>query len=168
MGNASSSDLCSNFDADEIKRLGKKFRKLDVDKSGSLSVDELSVFPQSQMNPLIQRVIDVFDADGNGEINFNEFINGLSQFSVRGDKETKLRFAFNIYDIDKDGFISNSDLFHALKIMVGSNLEDVQLQQIVDKTMIYADTGGNGKISFEEFCTAVISLGVHETMVVDV
>ena len=36
-------------------------------------------------------------------------------------------------------------------MMVGSNLKDSQLQQIVDKTIIYADSDGDGKISFEEF-----------------
>ena len=42
-------------------------------------------------------------------------------------------------DIDKDGFISNGELFQVLKVMVGDNLQDTQLQQIVDKTIIYAD-----------------------------
>lgn len=36
--------------------------------------------------------------------------------------------------------------------MVGSNLTDKQLQEIVDKTILYADKDGDGKISFDEFC----------------
>lgn len=36
-------------------------------------------------------------------------------------------------------------------MMVGSNLNDVQLQQIVDKTILEADLDKDGKISFEEF-----------------
>ena len=32
--------MCSHFDPDEIARLGKRFKKLDLDNSGSLSVDE--------------------------------------------------------------------------------------------------------------------------------
>ena len=35
--------------------------------------------------------------------------------------------------------------------MVGSNLTDVQLQQIVDKSIIEADKDKDGKLSFEEF-----------------
>lgn len=54
--------------------------------------------------------------------------------------------------MDKDGYISNGELFQVLKMMVGNNLKDTQLQQIVDKTIIHADTDGDGKISFEEFC----------------
>ena len=60
--------------------------------------------------------------------------------------------AFRIYDIDQDGFISNGELFQVLKTMVGSNLTDKQLQEIVDKTILYADKDGDGKISFDEFC----------------
>jgi len=170
MGNEASfpMELCSTFDAEEIKRLGKRFRKLDLDQSGSLSVDEFMSLPELHQNPLVQRVIDIFDTDGNGEVDFKEFIEGISLFSVRGDKESKLRFAFKIYDIDRDGYISNGELFQVLKMMVGANLKDAQLQQIVDKTIINADTDGDGKISFEEFCMVVGGLDVHKKMVVDV
>ena len=54
---------------------------------------------------------EIFDDDGNGEVDFKEFIQGVSQFSVKGDKNSKLRFAFRIYDIDNDGYISNGELF---------------------------------------------------------
>ena len=57
-------------DPDEIKRLGKRFKKLDLDNSGSLSVDEFMSLPELQQNPLVQRVIDIFDTDGNGEVDF--------------------------------------------------------------------------------------------------
>lgn len=59
--------------------------------------------------------------------------------------------AFKIYDIDNDGLISGNELFQVLKMMVGSNLTDTQLQQIVEKTVSEADSDGDGKISFEEF-----------------
>lgn len=36
--------------------------------------------------------------------------------------------------------------------MVGNNLTEKQLQEIVDKTILYADKDGDGRISFEEFC----------------
>jgi serine/threonine-protein phosphatase 2B regulatory subunit len=73
--------------------------------------------------------------------------------------------AFKIYDIDGDGYISNGELFQVLKMMVGNNLKDTQLQQIVDKTIINADTDGDGKISFEEFCSvsSVVQVAMHKT-----
>ena len=112
MGNEASypAEICSHFDEDEIKRLRKRFKKLDLDSSSALSVEEFTSMPELQGNPLAQRVIDVFDTDGDGQVDFREFILGTSQFSVRGDEEQKLRFAFSIYDMDKDGYISNGEL----------------------------------------------------------
>ena len=37
-----------NFDAEEIRRLGKRFRKLDLDNSGTLSVEEFMSLPELQ------------------------------------------------------------------------------------------------------------------------
>lgn len=54
-----------------------------MDNSGALSIDEFMSLPELQQNPLVQRVIDIFDADGNGEVDFKEFIHGVSQFSVK-------------------------------------------------------------------------------------
>lgn len=61
--------LCA-VDPEEIRRLGKRFQKLDLDKNGLLSVDEFMALPELQQNPLVQRVIEIFDQDGNGEIDF--------------------------------------------------------------------------------------------------
>ncbi len=45
-----------------------------------------------------------------GKISFVEFVTGLA--SLYGDnEEDKLKFAFKIYDLDEDGFITNGELF---------------------------------------------------------
>jgi len=112
-------------------------------------------------------MIAIFDDDGSGSVDFREFISGLSAFSSKGNKEEKLRFAFKVYDIDRDGFISNGELFIVLKMMVGSNLKDGQLQQIVDKTIMEADQDGDGKINFEEFTRMVEATDVSMSMTLD-
>lgn len=79
-------------------------------------------------------------------MDFQEFVGGLSAFSSRGGREEKLKcaflcsasprsslthrcpptqniVAFKVYDVDRDGFISNGELFLVLKMMVGSNLK---------------------------------------------
>ncbi len=109
-------------------------------------------------------MIAIFDEDGGGDVDFQEFVSGLSAFSSKGNKEEKLRFAFKVYDIDRDGYISNGELFIVLKMMVGSNLKDMQLQQIVDKTIMEADLDGDGKISFEEFTRMVENTDVSMSM----
>lgn len=109
-------------------------------------------------------MIAIFDEDGGGDVDFQEFVSGLSAFSSKGNKEQKLQFAFKVYDIDRDGYISNGELFIVLKMMVGSNLKDQQLQQIVDKTIMEADLDNDGKISFEEFTKMVENTDVSMSM----
>lgn len=75
--------------------------------------------------------------------------------------------AFKVYDMDRDGYISNGELFLVLKMMVGNNLKDQQLQQIVDKTIMEADTDEDGKISFAEFSAMVESTDVSKQLVLD-
>ncbi|KAJ3332081.1 hypothetical protein HDU76_001344 [Blyttiomyces sp. JEL0837] len=113
------------------------------------------------------RLLSVLDGDGTGDVDFKEFISGLSAFSSKGNKEEKLRFAFKVYDMDRDGFISNGELFLVLKMMVGNNLRDNQLQQIVDKTIMEADLDMDGKISFDEFSKVVENTDIARQMTLE-
>ncbi|KAK3808399.1 MAG: calcineurin subunit B [Benniella sp.] len=157
----------SNFTAEEIQRLYKRFMKLDKDGSGSIDKEEFLAIPQIATNPLASRLIAIMDEDGGGDVDFKEFIAGLSAFSNKGKKVEKLRFAFKVYDMDRDGFISNGELFLVLKMMVGTNLKDNQLQQIVDKTIMEADKDMDGKISFDEFCRAVENTDIANQMTLE-
>ena len=140
--------------------LEERFRRMDTDGSGKLEPQEFLDVPELAQNPLVKRVISVFDKNGDGNISFYEFVMGLAKLSSSGSVDDKLRFAFSIYDLDMDGFISNGELFAVLKMMVGDNLNDVQLQQLVDRTIVKADEDFDGKISFPEFCKMVRDLDV--------
>jgi len=118
------------------------------------------------MNPLVMRVISIFDTKKDDQINFKQFIETLSVFSHKGDKRDKLWFAFRVYDIDEDGFISSNELFQVLKMMVGNNLSDWQLQQIVNNTVVEADSDGDGFISFDEFADALSSVDLESKMTI--
>ncbi|WBW74934.1 serine/threonine protein phosphatase PP2B (calcineurin B) regulatory subunit [Schizosaccharomyces osmophilus] len=159
-------DLISNstFTNEEIARIRKRFKKIDANHSGSIDRNEFLSIPSIANNPLASRLFSVVDEDGGGDVDFQEFINSLSVFSIHGNKEEKLRFAFKIYDIDRDGYISNGELFLVLKMMVGNNLREDQLQQIVDKTIMEVDKDCDGKISFEEFKQVVSNSNVTSSM----
>merc|ERR1711953_1065114 len=79
------------------------------------------------------------------------------------DRERKLRFLFDIYDIDGDGLICNSELYKVLKMMVGSNLKEDQLQQIVDKTILQLDKDSDGMINYQEFCDISYNVSLFNT-----
>ncbi|KAL8281424.1 hypothetical protein RQP46_006108 [Phenoliferia psychrophenolica] len=157
----------TNFSGPEIQRLKKRFMKLDQDNNGEIDKAEFLQIPQIANNPLSSRMIAIFDENGGGTVDFQEFVAGLSAFSSRGGREEKLKFAFKVYDMDRDGYISNGELFLVLKMMVGNNLKDQQLQQIVDKTMMEADQDGDGKLDFEEFKAMVANTDIAKQMTLE-
>ena len=60
---------------------------------------------------------------------FTEFVLGLAQFAIRDeDSEKKLEFLFRIYDMDRDGFISNGELFQVANIYTLYNLTLLKLE----------------------------------------
>lgn len=158
----------TSFDKAEIDRLRKQFMKLDKDGSGTIEKNEFLAIPGISSNPLASRLMDVFDEDGSGSIDFQEFITGLSAFSGKTSKIDKMKFAFKIYDIDRDGYIGNGELFIVMKMMVGKNLQEEELQQIVDKTMMEADKDGDGRLDFEEFKNAVDSKSVASSLTLNI
>lgn len=70
------SNILAQFDVQKIKRLSKSFRKLDIDRSQTLTAEELMAVPGLQANPLVQRVIEIFDKDQSGGVDFVEFLEG--------------------------------------------------------------------------------------------
>lgn len=72
MGNAQ----FGNFNSDQIQKLYARFKQIDRDGSGELDPKEIFNVPELANNPLVQRVITIFDTDGNGKISFKEFLTG--------------------------------------------------------------------------------------------
>ncbi|KDE04435.1 hypothetical protein MVLG_05150 [Microbotryum lychnidis-dioicae p1A1 Lamole] len=157
----------SNFSAPEIQRLKKRFMKLDKDGSGSIDKDEFLQIPQIANNPLASRMIAIFDEDGGGTVDFQEFVAGLSAFSSRGEREEKLKFAFKVYDMDRDGYISNGELFLVLKMMVGNNLKASRPNRSPRTTIMEADRKGVGKLDFEDFKAMVANTDIAKQMTLE-
>jgi len=93
--------------------LGRNFRIIDVDRSGSLSFNEFKVALQKfqiGMTPDEMRILfDFYDRDKGGTIDFNEFMRGLRSKLSPQRKELAIQ-AFHIMDTDKSGEITFEDL----------------------------------------------------------
>ena len=155
------------FSEKEIWDLTRKFNKIDLDNDGQISVEDFLKVPNMQNSILVKRLISAFDKNQEGKINLQEFIQGIAIFafvpsSTNKDNkigqntnaeilEKRTRFLFDIYDINGDGHIDRYELFSVVKGLAGDGIADEDLQQVVDKTIIYNDKTGNGMIDYDEF-----------------
>eukprot|EP00227_Mantoniella_beaufortii_P015893 CAMPEP_0197592236 /NCGR_PEP_ID=MMETSP1326-20131121/14982_1 /TAXON_ID=1155430 /ORGANISM="Genus nov. species nov., Strain RCC2288" /LENGTH=165 /DNA_ID=CAMNT_0043157913 /DNA_START=75 /DNA_END=568 /DNA_ORIENTATION=- len=118
------------FDHREIECLYKRFRALDKRHKGYISEDELLNIPELAISPLAPRVVQVFQ-----NLNFKDFVRMLAAFSARASREEKLDFMFKVYDVDRDGFISLSDLETIVRHLVGSSLNEEQVAELIHRAM---------------------------------
>lgn len=73
-----------NFDKRELKMLYRNFVKLDRDQSGQIEPNEFFDVSELKENPIVQRIITVFDRNNDGKISFYEFVSGLSILTSSG------------------------------------------------------------------------------------
>lgn len=66
-----------------------------------------------------EHVFRTFDKDNSGSVNFEEFLIGLC-VSGGTDSDAQLQWAFNMYDIDGDGFISREEMRKIVAVGISS------------------------------------------------
>ncbi len=74
-----------------MDKLYHSFLRLDADGNGVIDRDELLKLPAISGNPLAPRLLELFDTDRSGDINFAEFVTGLAVFSSKASQERRLR-----------------------------------------------------------------------------
>ena len=102
----------------EIKNIliQEAFRMFDADESGFIDKKEFRKLIQSlglEMNPKkIDELMKSVDKDGSGSIDYEEFASMMLkyQFNENSAISTHLESAFNLYDKDDDGIISEQDI----------------------------------------------------------
>ncbi|KAI8907931.1 hypothetical protein EDD86DRAFT_254987 [Gorgonomyces haynaldii] len=155
------------FDRLEIEKLYKRFQTLDKQNTGTITVEQLMALPELAVNPLAHRLVKVFQLHKRQEINFVQFLQMLSPFSSNAPRIQKLEFAFKIYDVDGDGLIDYDDLFEIVRQMVGSSLNDDQIDSIVKETILEADImDRDGAISFAEFRRVMFNTPIEEMLTI--
>ena len=81
---------------------------------------------------------------GNGEIDFEEFLQMMSKKITTNDTEEEIRDAFRIFDKDGNGLISAHEL-RQIMMNLGEKVTDEEL----DEMMREADLNGDGQIDYE-------------------
>ncbi|GMR39535.1 hypothetical protein PMAYCL1PPCAC_09730 [Pristionchus mayeri] len=168
----------TEFNRNQIVRLYSRFLSLDKKGEGHLRREDFMNVPELAVNPLGDRIVDAFfTIAGDGvenvkTLNFRQFMRVLAFFqpidrskkNFHNGRADKLKFAFIMYDLNKNGFITREEFKVILNSMVGANITLEQLENIVDRTIEEADEDKDGKISFEEFCKALEKTDINEKM----
>ncbi|KAI8802710.1 hypothetical protein BJ742DRAFT_530104, partial [Cladochytrium replicatum] len=81
----------STFSETQINKLYTRFKQLDKDNSGTISIEEITAIPELAMNPLANRIVAVFDSENRSEISFKQFVAALSVFSRGAKRDEKLQ-----------------------------------------------------------------------------
>ena len=125
-------------------------KKFDKDGDGTITTKELGTVMRSLgQNPTeaeLQDMINEVDADGNGTIDFPEFLNLMARKMKDTDSEEELKEAFKVFDKDGNGFISAAELRHVM-----TNLGEKLTDEEVDEMIREADVDGDGQVNYDEF-----------------
>ncbi|XP_008847435.1 calcineurin B homologous protein 2 [Nannospalax galili] len=170
----------TGFSEASLLRLYGRFQTLDRNKKGFLSRTDLQQIGALAVNPLGDRIIDSFFLDGSQQVDFAGFARVLAHFRPVDEEEAatrdpkdpeplnsrmnKLRFAFQLYDLDRDGKISRNEMLQVLRLMVGVQVTDEQLESITDRTVQEADEDGDGAVSFLEFTKSLEKMNIEQKM----
>ncbi|CAN1748915.1 unnamed protein product [Linum perenne] len=124
--------------------------------TGCITTKELGTVMRSLgQNPTeaeLQDMINEVDADGNGTIDFPEFLNLMARKMKDTDSEEELKEAFRVFDKDQNGFISAAELRHVM-----TNLGEKLTDEEVDEMIREADVDGDGQINYEEFVKVMMA-----------
>ncbi len=69
----------------EIRRLYDLFRKIDMDRSGSIDIVEMLTFLDIENTSFNHRVFSVFDMNKSGRVDFREFVLSLWNYCTLGN-----------------------------------------------------------------------------------
>ena len=139
-----------------MKEFKDAFAIFDKDGGGSITTQELGDVMKSlgqkptnaELDPMVREI----DADGNGEIDFPEFLTMMLRKMNEGNPEKELMDVFMVFDKDGSGTISAEELRSAMKV-IGEKLTDDEIEDALK----LADSGGDGEIDYDEFIQFVLS-----------
>ncbi|KAK3558531.1 hypothetical protein QTP86_019002 [Hemibagrus guttatus] len=73
-------------------------------------------FPQGDASTYAHYLFNAFDSGHNGSIKFEDFVTALS-ILLRGSTQEKLQWTFNLYDINRDGYINKEGVCEMMDIV---------------------------------------------------
>jgi len=113
--------------------------------------DQDAAEPGSAGEQFLDQLFRIFDRDGDGTIDFKEFMIA-TDMSSSGDPEEKLRWAFRMYDKDGSGEIDLDEMVEIFCLMyaIQGHSEDEATQRAI-KIFETLDRNNDGSLAEDEF-----------------
>ncbi|XP_059056075.1 NADPH oxidase 5-like [Achroia grisella] len=140
----------AGFDKSSVDRLEQLFRQTVGDQK-EITKEQFRNIVDSKNSFFTERVFQIFDEDNSGAISLQEFIAAAHRFAGHSPDD-KIRFLFEVYDMDGDGLIQHRELQHVMWACMeenGMQFSDEQLQQLTRAMFEDADTEHRGAITYE-------------------
>ncbi|KAK4821522.1 hypothetical protein QYF61_021925 [Mycteria americana] len=114
-------------------------------------------FPQGDSSTYATFLFNAFDTDHDGSVSFEDFVSGLS-IILRGTIDDRLNWAFNLYDLNKDGCITKEEMLDIMKSiydMMGKYtypaMREEAPREHVENFFQKMDRNNDGVVTIEEF-----------------
>uniref|UniRef100_F6VXX9 Potassium voltage-gated channel interacting protein 1 n=1 Tax=Macaca mulatta TaxID=9544 RepID=F6VXX9_MACMU len=150
----------TNFTKRELQVLYRGFK--NECPSGVVNEDTFKqiyaqFFPHGDASTYAHYLFNAFDTTQTGSVKFEDFVTALS-ILLRGTVHEKLRWTFNLYDINKDGYINKEEMMDIVKAiydMMGKYtypvLKEDTPRQHVDVFFQKMDKNKDGIVTLDEF-----------------
>ncbi|KAL9148538.1 hypothetical protein ABFS82_12G047700 [Erythranthe guttata] len=142
--------LASTLDDEELADIRDQFDAIDVDKNGSISLEEMRQalekdIPWKIKDSRVHEILQAIDSNTDGLVDFPEFVAAtlhVHQLQEHSSEKWHQRSqaAFEKFDFDKDGFITPDEL--KMHTCLKGSIEPLLEEADIDK---------DGKISLSEF-----------------
>ena len=133
---------------EEFKEFEQQFINVAGNLKTSIDINMLGLLTknlgQNYRPEELERLMEEVDEDGNGKIEFEEFLMAMENKSK--EDEYTIKQAFAILDRNDSGYITPNDLRHAL-ICLGENYS---LEEVTEMLSL-VDEDQDGVINFQEF-----------------
>ena len=137
---------------DKIAEYKEAFDMFDKDGSGTIDVGEIVKIMKNFGYPIkkseAQRMISEIDDNGDGELDFEEFVTLMEKQTnyVDQTEEELVLTAFKSFDKDHDGKITNHE-FKYLLTQMGDKFSDEELNLLFQES----DLDINGTLDYQDF-----------------
>ncbi|KAJ1387857.1 EF-Hand 1, calcium-binding site [Sesbania bispinosa] len=137
------------MDPNELKRV---FQMFDRNGDGRItkkeltdSLENLGIFiPDKELTQMIEKI----DVNGDGCVDMDEFGELYQSIMDERDEEEDMREAFNVFDQNRDGFITVDELravLSSLGLKQGRTVEECK------RMIMKVDVDGDGMVNYKEF-----------------